>query len=308
MSNSNTPNTPSAISIFGLAIRPKTLPASLSPVLLGSVLVPSEQLNLLLVLAAFGCALCLQISVNLANDFFDAKNGIDTANRVGPTRVTQSGLASSQQVATGIVVFLVLGITCGLVLVAHTGWPLLGIGVLCVLGAVGYSGGPYPIASHALGEAAVLFFFGWVAVIGSYYVHTLTFTWTVFFAATALGAILSAVMLVNNIRDITTDAKANKNTLAVVLGLRRSKQLYTALLWSLFIFHTLAFGVFQSGANLLQALLLTVIPLALVFPFCLKAQIRMATLSGEKLNTLLAFTALIGMIYSLSVSLTILLL
>ncbi|WP_236074896.1 UbiA prenyltransferase family protein [Teredinibacter purpureus] len=112
----------------------------------------------------------------------------------------------------------------------------------------------------------------------------------------------------NNIRDITTDAKANKNTLAVVLGLRRSKQLYTALLWSLFIFHTLAFGVFQSGANLLQALLLTVIPLALVFPFCLKAQIRMATLSGEKLNTLLAFTALIGMIYSLSVSLTILLL
>ena len=283
---------------FWLAIRPKTLPASLSPVILGTSFVPAEQLNWLLVFCALGCALFLQITVNLANDFFDAKNGVDTNARLGPIRVTQAGLASPSMVAAGIGFFVVLSIICGLILVAHSDLLLLGVGGLCILAALGYSGGPAPLASMGLGEIAVLIFFGWIAVLGSFYVHTQTLDLQLFLLSNSLGLILAAVMLVNNIRDIPTDAQAGKRTLAVRLNDRNSRFLYLGLLTLAYILHICAFTTLNTKTNLISAL----IPLAVLSPFALKAANNILRFRGKELNSLLADTALLGLIYSLTTS------
>ncbi|WP_075184631.1 1,4-dihydroxy-2-naphthoate polyprenyltransferase [Teredinibacter haidensis] len=301
MSNSAVPF-PSKVQIFWLAIRPKTLPASLSPVLLGTASVPFEQLNWLLVICAFGCAVFLQITVNLANDFFDAKNGVDSDQRLGPVRVTQSQLASPMQMACGIVLFVLLSILCGLVLIVYSDWLMLGVGVLCVLAALGYSGGPYPIASHGLGEIAVLIFFGWVAVMGSFYIQTQSLNGQLFTLATALGLVLAAVMLVNNIRDIPTDRSAGKTTLAVRLGNKNSKVVFTGLFVVAAVLHCLAFTAFTND----YPIILTTVPIVLCFPFAHKICSKMWISEGAALNPLLASTAQLSMLYSVSTSLLLL--
>jgi len=283
-------------SVAILAIRPKTLPASLSPVILGTALVPAEQIQWLLALCAFGCALFLQIAVNLANDYFDARHGVDSQYRLGPVRVTQAGLASPAAVASGIALFVVLSIICGLILVVHTDLYLMLVGVFCVLAVLAYSGGPFPLASHGLGEAAVLVFFGWVAVIGSAYVHTQQVTWGLYIASNGLGVILAAIMLVNNIRDIPTDRKAGKRTLAVKLGEVNSKRLYAFLLGITVVCHLCTFLLIR------QTVVAALVPIVIYVPFAVRAIIRLYDCKGRDLNKLLAETAMLSLIYSLPTS------
>ena len=214
-----------------LAARPKTLPAAIAPVLVGSALAHAEGFfNWLPALAALVGALLIQIGTNLANDYFDFLKGVDTAERKGPVRVLQSGLISPNELRTGIFGVFGLAVLVGIYLVWIAGWPIVIVGLLSLLCAVAYSGGPYPLASHGLGDAFVFLFFGLVAVGGTYYVQALSFSSWALLAAVPVGALATAIIVVNNIRDIETDALAGKRTLAVMMGPQASKLEYAALL------------------------------------------------------------------------------
>jgi len=218
-----------------LAIRPKTLPAAAGPVLVGTALAYSDQrLAILPALGALCIAVLLQIGVNLANDYFDHIRGIDTQDRLGPKRVTQSGLIAPDRVKSAMWGVMGMALVLGSVLVIRGGWPVVFIGVACILGALGYSGGPYPLASHGLGDLFVFIFFGLVAVCGTYYIQTLQLSWRVIAMAVMVGLPITAIIVVNNLRDMYTDQKAGKYTLAVLLGERGSKLEYTLLLLSAF--------------------------------------------------------------------------
>ena len=156
-----------------LALRPKTLPASISPILLGSALAYSEaSFNVLVFIVALLCAVFLQIAVNLANDLFDAQSGVDGVQRLGPVRVAQSGLISHSKLRIALYSTVSIAALLGLLLCGLSSWWLLLFGLASLLGVFLYSGGPYPLASHGLGEVTVLIFFGWLAVMGSYFVQT----------------------------------------------------------------------------------------------------------------------------------------
>ena len=207
-----------------MAVRHKTLPAALAPVLVGIALALSDKVFALLpALAAMGGALLLQIGVNLANDYFDFKKGIDSVDRLGPIRVTQTGLISPKQVMVGIVVTFGCSLLVGFYLVMVGGWPILFAGTASILSALAYSGGPCPLASLGLGDLFVFVFFGLVAVCGTYYVQALTLTWLVMGAAVPVGFLITAILVVNNLRDIEGDAKTGKRTLAVRLGVKGSR-------------------------------------------------------------------------------------
>jgi len=202
-----------------LAIRPKTLPASAAPVIVGTACAFGDGgFALLSALAALAGAQLLQVAVNLANDYFDDKHGIDSKERLGPVRVTQSGLIPPRRVLTAMVLCLTLATLVGLYLVTRGGLPILVIGLLCILSALAYSGGPYPIASNGLGEFFAFIFFGPVAVCGTYYVQTLHMGIRPLIASIPPGLLVAAIMLVNNLRDIPTDSKTGKRTLAVKMG------------------------------------------------------------------------------------------
>ena len=277
-----------------LAIRPKTLAASVSPILLGSALAYHDgllqPLNLWLALI---CALCLQIAVNLANDWFDGRSGVDTALRQGPIRVTQAGLMSPFQLLLGLGLVSALAIASGLWLVALSSWGLLAFGLAALLAVFAYSGGPWPLASHALGEVTVLLFFGWLAVGGSYYVHALQINPVVLGFGTVAGLISAAIMLVNNIRDIATDRPANKHTLAVVLGDNRARQLYIGLLITAVVGHLVI--SFPLG-------LVSLIPVLMMAPFLRRLVGAIRVRQGAGLNLQLAQTAQLLLLYCLAMS------
>lgn len=299
MSSTALSSSPSPFSVFMLAIRPRTLPASLSPVILGTALVEPADFNWLVGLCALGVALFLQIAVNLANDYFDAKSGVDGEDRLGPVRVTQANFASPGSVARGVVLFVCLAVACGIVLVLHTGWPLLVAGGFCVLATLAYSGGPFPLASHALGELTVLVFFGWVAVMGSYYVHTQQLSLLSFWLATSLGFLLAAIMLVNNLRDIKSDRAAGKITLAVLLGDSGSRLLYLTLVLLAALAHMVAFGFASPSLSVLQMF----VPLLVCMPHAIACCRDARRLQGKNLNRLLATTAMLGLIYACATAL-----
>ncbi len=169
-----TPAAPGVFQIWLMASRPRTLPAAAAPVIAGSAAAFSTgHFDLLPALAALFGALLLQIGANYANDVFDYHKGADTAGRVGPVRVTSAGLLTPGQVKAGMWVVFGLAVLCGLYLAIHAGWPVIAIGALSILGAIAYTGGPYPLGYHGLGELAVFLFFGLAAVCGTYYVQSL---------------------------------------------------------------------------------------------------------------------------------------
>jgi 1,4-dihydroxy-2-naphthoate octaprenyltransferase len=220
-----------------LATRPKTLPAAVGPVLVGSALAFADgRFAMLPALAALGIALLLQIGVNLANDYFDFVKGIDTQERLGPVRVTQSGMIPPGGVKSAMMLTFMLAALIGFYLLVKGGWPVVFIGMAAILAALGYSGGPFPLASHGLGDLFVFIFFGLAAVCGTYYVQATAVTWLVVVMASVVGFLITAILVINNLRDIHTDQKVGKNTLAVILGERRTKIEYAFLL-------TLSYGV-----------------------------------------------------------------
>ncbi|MEZ9237865.1 1,4-dihydroxy-2-naphthoate polyprenyltransferase [Shewanella sp. 10N.286.52.A9] len=276
-----------------LAIRPRTLPAAIGPLLIGNILaLHLEQFSYTIACISMLCAILLQIAVNLANDYFDFKNGIDTEERVGPVRVTQSGMLSPNSVRNAMVICLLLALLVGSALIFHGGWPIAILAVASLLGAVCYSGGPYPLASHGLGEVAAFVFFGLVAVVGSYYLQAGDTSTSAWLLGSAIGMFNAAIMLVNNTRDIQTDTKAGKNTLAVKIGQAQARVLYQALVY-------LPFGLIIGGFLMgnLEGLPVLLAGLSLIYARQLSGEF--SNTSGEALNPILGRTAKLTMIFSL---------
>ena len=210
-----------------LAIRPKTLPAATAPVLVGTAhAYRSGAFQAVPALAALVGALLIQIVSNLANDYFDFKKGADTEERLGPPRVTQQGLISEKGVLTGLALCVGLALSVGAYLVLVGGWPIVAVGLVSLLCAVAYTGGPYPLGYNGLGEVFVFLFFGPVAVAGTVYVQSLRLDPLAALAGVPIGLLCANILVVNNVRDFETDAKAGKRTLAVRFGREFGVRLY----------------------------------------------------------------------------------
>jgi len=202
-----------------LAIRPRTLPAAVAPVLVGTAMAASRGvMSILPAVAALAGALLIQIATNLANDYYDHRKGGDSEDRIGPTRVVQAGLLPPAAVLRATYLTLGLAVAVGLYLVWVGGLPILIIGVLSLVCAIGYTGGPFPLAYRGLGDLFAFAFFGLVAVGGTYWVQALRLPPDVLLAGAGVGALTTAILVVNNLRDLDTDARAGKRTLAVRLG------------------------------------------------------------------------------------------
>lgn len=202
-----------------LAARPKTLTAAAAPVFTGAGLAAFHGVfSWLPALAALLGAMLIQIGTNFANDYYDFVRGGDTDERVGPVRVTQAGIIAPEAVFRGMVIVLAAAMLVGVYLVMVAGWPIVWIGLASVACAVLYTGGPFPLAYHGLGDVFVFVFFGLIAVGGTYYVQGLAWPPDALLAGTGLGALSTAILVVNNLRDIDTDVKAGKRTLAVRIG------------------------------------------------------------------------------------------
>ena len=227
---------PSLLSAWILAIRPKTLSAAAAPVLVGTGFAVGRGVFLVLpAIAALVGALLIQITTNLANDYYDFVRGGDTAERVGPVRVTQAGLIHPAAVRNGMFLTLGLALAVGVYLVWIGGWPIVVIGLASLLCAVAYTGGPFPLAYHGLGDVFVFAFFGLVAVGGTYWVQALDFPADLLLAGAGVGALNTAILVANNLRDIESDAAVGKRTLAVRIGRTGSRIQYVALVAGAFV-------------------------------------------------------------------------
>ena len=274
------------LSSWFLVTRPKTLLVALAVILLGQTLAwVDSPVNFSFYIATLCmvCCMALQIAVNLSNDYFDGKSGVDGDDRLGPDRALQKGLISAAHLRLGIIAMCLLAIVSGCYLIYVGGWPYVVLGILSLVGVYVYSGGPRPLASHGLGEVAVFLYFGWLAVVGSYYLQTQVLTFAVFIPASQVGFLVVAIMLVNNIRDVASDRRAQKFTLATRLGVKASKHLYclTVLLPSLLL-------VIDRYQGLLMLLLLPV-QLAL----CMVIYQR----DGKQLNAQLAQTSMLVLLW-----------
>jgi 1,4-dihydroxy-2-naphthoate octaprenyltransferase len=224
---------PSGARVWLLAARPATLPAAIVPVLVGTAAAlhgGAAPLQAGPFVAALLAALLIQIGTNFANDVFDFRRGADTADRLGPMRVTQTGLVTPRQVLTATYVTFGLAALIGIYLVFYGGWFILLIGALSILAGVAYTGGPWPYGYHALGDVLCFVFFGVLAVVGSAYLQTLTVTPIAVWASIPTGCLVTAILVVNNLRDIDTDRQVGKLTLAVRLGRRGTRLEYAILL------------------------------------------------------------------------------
>ena len=225
--------------------RPRTLPASLAPVLVATALAQSQaQLDrafLALIVSIF-----LQIGVNYANDYSDGVRGSDN-DRVGPIRLVASGLASARAVSVAAIIAFSIAAVAGLVLAVMTTWWLVAVGVIALFAAWAYTGGKRPYGYSGYGEISVFIFFGLVATMGSFYVQTQRLTLQSFIVAIPIGSIACALLAINNIRDRAQDSLVGKRTLAVRLGDRASRNFFITLL---VIAHTCALLTFTPWALL----------------------------------------------------------
>lgn len=212
------------------AARPRTLPAAAAPVVLGTALAFWRGAQVWLpALAALVGALLIQIATNFANDYYDHERGADTPDRVGPVRVTAAGLVPPHVVKRAMLLTLLAALLVGSYLVAVAGWPIVVIGLVSLGLAVAYTGGPYPLAYNGLGDLFVFVFFGLIAVAGTFYVQALTFPLEAWWLGAGAGALSTAILVVNNLRDRETDARVGKRTLAVRLGVRAMQVEYAGL-------------------------------------------------------------------------------
>jgi 1,4-dihydroxy-2-naphthoate octaprenyltransferase len=214
------------------------LPAAIVPVFVGTAaaLHGGHALHVGPFVAALIASLLIQIGTNFANDLSDFLKGADTADRLGPMRVTQTGLVTPREVLVGTCLTFGAAALIGLYLISVGGWPVLLIGVLCIVAGILYTGGPWPYGYHSLGDVICFVFFGLLAVVGSAYVQTLSVTPLVLWASIPTGLLVTAILIVNNLRDIDTDRAVGKRTLAVVIGARNTRLEYTLAV-------AIAFGV-----------------------------------------------------------------
>jgi len=219
-----------------MAARPRTLPAAVAPVLVGtSLAIRYGTFDPVTFIAALLGAMLIQIGTNLSNDYSDARRGADTDERIGPVRVTAGGLVPPRQVLIATYVTFAAAVACGAYLIAVAGWALLAVGAASILAGVLYTGGPRPYGYEGLGEIFVFLFFGVVAVTGSYFVQRRALPWEAFVLAVPVGLLIAAILVVNNVRDIDTDRRAGKRTLAVRLGRERTRVLFSAMVAGAFL-------------------------------------------------------------------------
>ena len=213
------PARPSSLRVWIEATRPRTLPAAVAPVLAGTALAwRAGEAKWPAAVACLGFALLIQIGTNFANDYYDAKKGADTAERVGPRRAVASGLVAPATMRAAMIAVFAAAFAIGLTLLAYGGWPLLVVGVLSIACGVAYTGGPYPLAYHGLGDVFVFIFFGLVAVVATAFVQIGEVTAAALLAGAGVGALAANILVANNYRDVETDAKAGKRTLLVKWG------------------------------------------------------------------------------------------
>ncbi len=219
-----------------MAARPRTLPAAVAPVLVGTALAGFDHVfHPLRFLAALLGAVFIQVGTNLSNDYSDARRGADTEDRLGPVRVTAGGLVPPRQVLVATYVSFGLAVLAGIYLIVVAGWQLLLVGAASILAGVAYTGGPKPYGYEGLGEVFVFLFFGIVAVAGSFFVQVRHLSWEAFALAVPVGLLAAAILVVNNFRDIDTDGRAGKRTLAVRLGRERTRVVFAAIVYGAYL-------------------------------------------------------------------------
>ena len=222
---------PGTLAAWLLAARPKTLPAAAAPVIVGTaVAISDDAFRPGPAAAALLGALLIQIGTNFANDVFDFKKGADATDRLGPLRVTQAGLLTPKQVMAGMLLIFGLAALIGFYLIAVGGWPILLIGLFSIVSGIAYTGGPFPLGYNGLGDLFVFLFFGFAAVCGTYYVQAGSVSNAALLASVPMGALITNILVVNNLRDIHTDRAAGKKTLAVRLGARGARIEYVLML------------------------------------------------------------------------------
>ncbi len=280
-----------------MAARPRTLPAAVAPVLVGTAaaqLVSDDILWGAFIGALLG-SIMIQIGTNLANDYSDAKRGADTADRLGPVRVTSSGLIAPRRVLHATWVAFAAALAVGIYLATVAGWEILVVGAVSIAAGVLYTGGPRPYGYAGLGELFVFVFFGLVAVNGSYYVQLEELDLLPFLLSIPVGLLSTAILVVNNVRDLDTDARAGKRTLAVRLGRARTRMLYMALVAGSFALLPLALVIGDGPAEGLIAL--AAVPLALPPERAVRTRTDGPALNGALAGTgmlLAAFSVLLA--------------
>ena len=275
-----------------LAIRPRTLPAAAAGVIIGSAVAWRDGFfRLEAALACLFTALLLQIGSNLANDVFDFERGTDTPERLGPVRVTQAGLLTPSQVKYGMVIVFVLAALLGLYLAWLGGWPIILIGLAAILSAIAYTAGPFPLGYHGLGDLFVFIFFGLASVAGTYYVQAGFISTAAWWMTIPPGLIITAILVVNNLRDLENDRQAGKRTLAVILGEQATKKQYLICMMAAYLVMPLAasIGILPWYALLTWASL----------PMAIRSTRLVFTTQGRPLNAALAGTGQVALLFSI---------
>ena len=275
-----------------IAIRLKTLPAAISPVLLGSSLsYKYGYFSLLIFFMTLFAAILIQIGTNFANDVYDFEKGTDRDDRLGPVRATQAGLISPKKMKFSMLGTFSLAILVGCYLAWIGGLPIVFIGIASIIAGIAYTGGPYPLGYNGFGELFVFLFFGVIAVPGTYFLQTGTFTYLSIWLGSCMGMLSTAILVVNNIRDIDTDKVTGKKTLAVYFG----------ILFSYIEFIILIIGPYlillylMINKNLDSSIYIVFLSL----PIGLKLIFELIINKGIKLNTVLSSTAKLLFIFSL---------
>jgi 1,4-dihydroxy-2-naphthoate octaprenyltransferase len=281
-----------------MAARPRTLPAAIAPVLVGSAAAadPTADFRWGAFVAALIGSIFIQIGTNLANDYSDAKRSADPEDRLGPVRVTSAGLVAPRRVLYATWLAFGVAVAAGIYLATVAGWVIIAVGAASIAAGVLYTGGPRPYGYAGLGELFVFLFFGLVAVNGSYYVQLEELDWLPFFLSISVGCLSTAILVVNNVRDIETDRRAGKRTLAVRLGRDRTRRLYLALILGAFAWLPLSLLIAGGpGEALLGLLAIGLAPRP--------ARAVTGRTDGPSLNAALAGTGAVLAAFSLLVSL-----
>jgi 1,4-dihydroxy-2-naphthoate polyprenyltransferase len=279
-----------------MAARPRTLPAAIAPVLVGSatavwILDGFEDFHWGAFAAALLGSVFIQIGTNLANDYSDARRGADTADRLGPVRVTSSGLVAPRRVLFATWLAFAVAIAAGIYLATVAGPVIIAVGAASILAGVLYTGGPRPYGYAGMGELFVFLFFGLVAVNGSYFVQLERLDWEPFALSIPVGLLSTAILVVNNVRDVDTDRRAGKRTLAVRLGRDRARRLFAGA------FAALAVGIAAAGGPAWALLGLVAAPLAVP-----PARAVLRRSDGPSLNAALAGTGALLAAFSVLVT------
>ena len=280
------------LKIWLLAIRPKTLPASIAPVLLGTAMAAGDGVaDWPTALMALVGAVMIQIGTNLANDYFDFQKGADTAERVGPLRVTQAGLIKPNSMKCAIALVFSCAALTAIALILRAGWPIAVIAVLSILSGIFYTAGPRPLGYLGLGEIFVLIFFGPVAVAGTYYVQSFEINLAVILAGVPMGLFSAAILAVNNLRDIDTDRKSGKRTLAVRFGKSFAQLEYLIFIMLASLMPILIYVLVDDHPLILLSTSVLLLATPSIFAVFTKS-------SGPALNGALAYTGMLLLIYT----------